>query len=94
MAKMKCPQCGEETPDEEWNCRSCRINLYWAVQHYERLAQIRERQGRPATASSPPFLVKAHKDAMAERPQEPADNKVRAAARKVMRRKSAPPDPA
>ena len=23
---MKCPQCGAETPDEEWNCVACRIN--------------------------------------------------------------------
>lgn len=21
---MKCPQCGAVTPDDEWNCRSCR----------------------------------------------------------------------
>jgi hypothetical protein len=93
---MKCPQCGAETPDDDWNCVSCRINLYWAVQHYERLAEIREQQGRPGGASSPSFLIKAHQDAMAERAErsEPVENKVRAAARKVMRRKSAPADPA
>jgi hypothetical protein len=92
---MECPQCGAETPDDEWNCVSCRINLYWAVQHYEGLAEIREQQGRPASASPPPFLVKAHRDAMADRAErhEPVENKVRAAARKVMRRKSASADP-
>jgi hypothetical protein len=85
---MKCPNCGAETPDDEWNCGSCRMNLYWAIQHYEGLAEIRDGQGRPERAASPPFLVKAHKDAMDARAGRggQAENKVRAAARKVMRR--------
>lgn len=92
---MKCPRCGAENSDEEWNCVSCRINLYWATQHYEGMAEIRERQGLPETASSPDFLIKAHADAMADRAErgEPAENKVRAAARKLMRRSSAPAGP-
>jgi hypothetical protein len=91
---MECPRCGAENSDDAWNCVSCRINLYWATQHYEGLAEIRERQGLPGSASSPAFLVKAHADAMADRAQrgEPPENKVRAAARKLMRRKAAPPD--
>jgi hypothetical protein len=97
---MRCPQCGNETPDDEWNCRWCRINLYWASQHYEDLAGMREQRGLPGNASSPPFLVKAHRDAMDDRSQrgEPVESRVRALARKVMQRKSAPersasPDP-
>ena len=66
-SEMRCPQCGAETPDDEWNCVSCRINLYWASQHYQRLLEIRERQGLPSSPSSAPFLVKAHKDAMDDR---------------------------
>jgi hypothetical protein len=89
---MRCPQCGKETPDEEWNCRWCRINLYWVSQHYEDLAGIRERRGLRGNASSPPFLIKAHRDAMDGRSErgEPVENRVRALARKMMLRKSAP----
>ena len=92
---MKCPRCGAENSDDEWNCVSCRINLYWADQHFEGLAEIRERQGLPESALSPAFLIKAHADAMADRAArgEPVENKVRAAARKLMRRKSAPAGP-
>jgi hypothetical protein len=91
---MRCPQCGVETPDDGWNCPSCRINLYWAVQHYEELAEIRERQGLPDGAASATFLVDAHKHVMDERAtlDRDVDNKVRALARKVMRRKSSPDD--
>jgi hypothetical protein len=87
---MKCPQCGAETPDDEWNCVSCRVNLYWAVQHYEGLAEVRERQGLPGSPSSPTFLIKAHKDAMDDRAERGGRvvHKVRAVARMVMRRKS------
>jgi hypothetical protein len=85
---MKCPKCGAETPDEEWNCGSCRINLYWATQHYDGLVEIREELGLPENVSSPSFLIKAHEDAMEYRSTRGgrAENKVRAAARKVMRR--------
>ena len=63
--------------------------------HYDGLAEIRERQGLPESASSPEFLIKAHTDAMTDRAArgEPVENKVRAAARKLMRRKSAPAGP-
>ena len=86
---MKCPQCGEETPDEEWNCTSCRINVYWAKQHYEELAQIREQHGLKPAASTPPFLVKTHQKAMGERADKGGriEHRVRQIARDVIRRK-------
>jgi hypothetical protein len=87
---MKCPQCGAETPDDEWNCVSCRINLYWASQHYKDLAEIRERQGLDGSAASPPFLVKAHRHAMDDRAERGGriEHKVRVIARRLMRRQS------
>jgi hypothetical protein len=86
---MRCPRCATEAPDDAWNCPSCRINLYWATQHYEGLAEIRDGLGLPASASSPLFLIKAHTDAMDDRARRGGivENKVRATARKVMRRK-------
>src|SRR5438876_1056626 len=63
---MQCPQCGAETPDEEWNCVSCRMNVYWASQHYEDLAGIRQRQGLRTSADTPSFLLHAHVCAMAD----------------------------
>jgi hypothetical protein len=90
---MKCPQCGTETPDEEWNCVSCRMNVYWASQHYDDLAGIRQRQGLRATASTPPFLVQAHECAMGERAERggKAEHKVRQIARRVMRQQADDP---
>jgi hypothetical protein len=86
---MKCPQCGAETPDEEWNCISCRINIYWATQHFEELAQIREQHGQSAGASTPDFLRKTHQDAMDDRAGRGGrtEHRVRQIARLVMRRK-------
>ena len=93
---MNCPRCGGAAPDDAWNCPHCRINLYWAIQHHDALVEIRDDLGLPDRAASPPFLVRAHRDAMEERsPSLPSvDNKVRTAARRVMRRKldgDAPP---
>ena len=84
---MQCPQCGEQTPDEEWNCVSCRMNVYWASQHYQSLAGIRDQQGLRITADTPAFLVQAHEHAMAERADRggKAEHKVRQIARRVMR---------
>ncbi len=86
---MKCPQCGTQNPDDGWNCVSCRINLYWAVQHYDGLAGIRECQGLSGSAASPSFLVRTHREVMDERAQRggPPENRVRALARKIMREK-------
>ncbi len=86
---MECPQCGAETPDDEWNCVSCRINLYWASRHYDELAKIREQQGLDATAGTPPFLVRTHRTAMDDRAGRggQAEHPVRQIARRLMRRK-------
>lgn len=85
---MKCPQCGAETPDQEWNCVSCRVNMYWASRHYEDLARLREQQGLPAGASTPPFLIKTHEKAMDDRAGRGGrvEHKVRKIARLFMRR--------
>ena len=87
---MICPKCGTVNADGEWNCTSCRINLYWASQHYDELATIREAQGLPSTTGSASFLVDAHRQAMHERAEhgEPEENRVRATARKAMRERS------
>jgi hypothetical protein len=87
---MKCPQCGAETPDEEWNCVNCRINVYWATQHYEDLAKIRRRQGLSPAAATPPFLIKVHHNAMDDRAGRGGreEHRVRRIARLVMGRGS------
>jgi hypothetical protein len=84
---MRCPQCGAETPENEWNCVSCRVNLYWAHQHYAELARIREQQGLDAHAKTPPFLVTSHQREMSDRARRggPIESKVRSIARKIMR---------
>jgi hypothetical protein len=84
---MKCPQCGAETPEQEWNCVSCRMNVYWASQHYEDLAATRQRQALPPSAATPPFLQEAHRRAMNERAERggSVEHKVRQIARRVMR---------
>jgi hypothetical protein len=87
VALMRCPQCGTESPDDAWNCSSCRINLYWAHQHYHELARIRDRQGLETRASTPSFLVTVHKRALQERASRGGDdeNKVRRIARQIMK---------
>ena len=83
---MQCPQCGAQTPDEGWNCVSCRVNVYWASQHYRDLAGIRERQGLRDAADTPSFLLAAHAAAMGERANRGGnvEHKVRQIARRVM----------
>jgi hypothetical protein len=82
---MECPQCGAQTPDEEWNCTACRMNLYWASQHFGDLAQIRQ-QGL-ASSETPAFLRDAHRGAMNERAGHGGDveHRVRQIARRAMR---------
>jgi len=85
---MRCPNCGAETPDTEWNCSSCRMNVYWATQHYEQLSRVRGQQGLPTAADTPPFLLQAHELAMTERADRGGrvEHKVRQIARQAMRR--------
>ncbi len=85
---MRCPRCGADAPETEWNCPSCRINLYWASQHYEELARIRREHGLPAGGSTPAFLVGTHRNAMEERADRGGrvEHRVRQIARLVMRR--------
>lgn len=84
---MRCPQCGAEVPELEWNCGSCRINVYWASQHYQELAQVRQSQGLSAEADTPVFLREVHQLAMTERADRGGrvEHKVRQIARRVMR---------
>jgi hypothetical protein len=87
---MRCPQCGAETADEEWNCTSCRMNVYWASQHYDDLTQIRRQQGVSVTPGTPGFLIEAHQRAMDERADRGGrvEHKVRQVARMAMRRQA------
>jgi hypothetical protein len=83
---MTCPQCGAENADNAWNCVSCRINLYWASQHYDELARTREQKGLDPQAQTPAFLVRVSQHELAERARRglKTDSKVRTIARKVM----------
>ena len=53
----ECPQCGSMNEDDSKNCKSCRVNLYWAFQHYEELAALRQADNLPAKPETAPFLV-------------------------------------
>jgi hypothetical protein len=88
IGTMRCPQCGSETPDDEWNCVSCRMNIYWASQHYDDLATARRAQGMLPRAETPAFLVEVHQRAMAERAERGGrvEHKVRQIARRTMQR--------
>jgi hypothetical protein len=47
--------------DDIKNCRGCRINMYWASQHYEELAAIRQANQLAPRPQSAPFLVETSK---------------------------------
>jgi hypothetical protein len=65
---------------------SCRINLYWAHQHFAELAHIREQQGLQTRASTPAFLLTSHQREMGARARRGGqENKVRMIARRVLR---------
>jgi hypothetical protein len=66
---------------------SCRINLYWAHQHFAELARIREQQGLQTRASTPAFLLTSHQREMGERARRGGqlENKGRMIARRVLR---------
>jgi hypothetical protein len=92
---LKCPQCGNETPDAQWNCVHCRINVYWASQHFDELARIRKQHGDPASPPTPSFLRKVHKSAMDDRSGRGGDieHRVRQIARMTMHEKTEPGQP-
>ena len=79
---MRCPQCGEEAVAADWNCSSCRVNLHWATEHYEELAEIRVERGLQPRPSSPSFLINAHRGAMEDRARRGSiERKIRIAPR-------------
>ena len=83
---MQCPQCGTETPDDQWNCVSCRVNLYWAHKHYAELSGLRRGQGLNTKSSTPSFLIDTHRREMGERAERPGKvyDRVRVLARRAM----------
>lgn len=56
-----CPQCGTMNDDDAKNCQGCRVNLYWAFQHYEELAALRKANNLAPKSTSAPFLVETSK---------------------------------
>ena len=56
-----CPQCGTENDDDVKNCTSCRINMYWAFQHFEERASLREKNALSPRPQSAQFLVQTSK---------------------------------
>ena len=57
----ECPQCGIMNDDDVKNCKGCRINLYWAFQHYQELASLRQNNELPSRPESASFLVETSK---------------------------------
>jgi len=53
----ECPQCGTMNEDDVKNCKGCRVNMYWAFQHYAELAALRESNKLPPRPESASFLV-------------------------------------
>jgi hypothetical protein len=57
----KCPQCGALNEDHVKNCSGCRVNMYWAFQHYEELAFLREASKLAPRPDTSPFLIETSK---------------------------------
>ena len=57
----ECPQCGITNEDDVKNCRGCRVNMYWAFQHYEELSAIRTANRLAPRPQTSPFLVETSK---------------------------------
>jgi hypothetical protein len=57
----ECPQCGTLNDDDAKNCQGCRVNLYWAFQHYEELAALRQANNLAPKPASAQFLVETSK---------------------------------
>jgi len=47
--------------DDVKNCQGCRINMYWAFQHYDELAALRQANQLPPSPQSASFLVETSK---------------------------------
>ncbi|HKV58972.1 MAG TPA: hypothetical protein VJO32_11855 [Ktedonobacteraceae bacterium] len=58
---VECPQCGTMNEDDIKNCSGCRVNMYWAFQHYEELASIREANKLVPRPDTSPFLIDTSK---------------------------------
>ncbi len=58
---IECPQCGTSNEDAVKNCQGCRVNLYWAFQHYEELAALREATRIALRPQTPAFLIETSK---------------------------------
>jgi hypothetical protein len=57
----ECPQCGTMNEDDLKNCSGCRVNMYWAFQHYEELAAIRKANSLKPRPDTSHFLVETSK---------------------------------
>ena len=58
---VECPQCATINEDIVKNCRGCRVNIYWAFQHYGELAAIREANKLMPRPETSPFLIETSK---------------------------------
>jgi hypothetical protein len=54
---IECLQCRTNNKDDVKNCRTCRVNMYWAFQHYEELAAIRQANRLAPCPVTATFLV-------------------------------------
>jgi phage FluMu protein Com len=57
MLMITCPQCGTINEDDQKNCQKCRVNLYWAFQHYEELTAIRKANQLALRSETSSFLI-------------------------------------
>lgn len=57
----ECPQCGAMNEDDIKNCKQCRVNMYWAFQHYAELASLRQANKLAPKPETATFLVETSK---------------------------------
>lgn len=55
--QMLCPRCQMANVFMAKNCQRCRVNLYWAQQHYKELVCLRQKHQLPADAPTASFLL-------------------------------------
>jgi len=51
-SSITCPKCGTENPATAMNCRQCRINLQFALEHPEEIERL--KQSAPVSAATAP----------------------------------------